>query len=435
MNCPDDAKWLELSIGQVAANEAEKMVVHADQCQACADKLAEAENEHRLIHDWHETANADQNKNELFESITEALACRERDPNVTRSGHRLLTWGVNVMRQPTAKISLAILVPAACIALIILPMFNATGGVAFADVQRAMDRMNSVICRFRTGVGDFGEGRSKSYSKLYLSPQYGKRQDTYVNDQLTASTYVPIDGPVVSVNRTDTYIIRKSQPAAAASQSNPTAWLEGLKRIAAEEVATVVEDTLDGKPALLFEVTPLGGRLWVSPETMLPLKYVAGPRAVSQKHGNMVYDQFEWDQNIPASDFQPENVENAFEVVSPSFDVDGFVESLQFFAEHANGSYPNSLECEAVNMELAKLTEYFGAFSEDGPYKARVTQANLYLGNACLFFKKLVQNGAEPEYFGEFVNNDQPTSVLMTWQNADGTQTEIYGNLKVIIRD
>jgi hypothetical protein len=51
------------------------------------------------------------------------------------------------------------------------------------------------------------------------------------------------------------------------------------------------------------------------------------------------------------------------------------------------------------------------------------------IGAAGLFYRKLIMEGKEPEYFGAIVEPGDPSAVLVQWQLEDGSLRVIYGDL------
>ncbi len=422
MNCPEETIWIELSLGTHDTETATALRDHADNCTTCAARKTAADHEHDLLNTWHRTVIAEHQSQQPIDALNGQSMTNIRLADAARTSQ---PW-----RQP-----LTLLAPAACIAIVAFLAFGTSRSIAFADVQKALANAKSVVCRFRANVDANQSDGDLPYSILTISPTHGVRQDHYVDGEKSGTTFTPRIGPIISTTPTDTYVITRQDAADDASPSRPMAWLNDLRTIAANNVSDATDDTIDNQPALRFDVTTLGGTLWVAPDTLLPIRYVTGPKAVHRHARSTIYDQFDWNPNIPDDHFATPNLDDAHHTIQPSFDLDGFIDSLRFFATQTGGTFPASLNCDAVDTEMSKLTDYFGPFTEDGTYKARTQQASMYLGTTCLFFKKLEQTDANPEYHGHNVNTATPDALLMTWKNEDGTRTEVNADLSVTVID
>jgi len=319
------------------------------------------------------------------------------------------------------------LLPAACAAIAVLLLADAGSTAAFARVQHRLGEVRTVVCRFRTGVTALDRKETTNYARLYFSKDR-QRHDSYVDGRRIGQIYTSNDGPTVQVTETGTYLIHDAERADVADRMR---WLDTLRELPAGDAKPLGEEDIDGRKALVFEVPTIGGRLWVDPATQLPVRYIVGPGAVFAEDGYAVYDEFQWDVALDEAEFVPKPDGPTHDIKVPARGEEGLVEALRFFAERGDGTFPSSLACEDVADELGKLTAYYGSVDPIDEYAARTGQANVYLGSACLFVRKLEQDGREPRYAGKGVKLGDAAAVILTWQTETGERRVIRGDLSV----
>ncbi len=329
------------------------------------------------------------------------------------------------MKHPRRALSAAVLLPAACVAIAVLLLADVGSTAAFARVQHRLGEVRTVVCRFRTGVTDLDRKETTNYARLYFSKDR-QRHDSYVDGQRIGQIYVSNDGPTVHVTATATYVIQDAQRAHVTDRLQ---WLDGLRTLPAGEAKPQGEEILDDRKVLVFEVPIVGGTLWVDPATQLPMRYVVGPGAVLAEEGYAVYDEFQWDVTLDEDEFVPKPDGPTHDIKAPPRGEAGVIEALRFFAEKGNGTFPNSLACEDVVDELARLTAYYGSVEPIDEYAARTGQANVYLGSACLFVRGLAQAGREPAYHGAGVRLGDERTIILEWTLDTGERRQIRGDL------
>jgi hypothetical protein len=428
MTCPSREIWTRLSLGEFAGEQAEALRNHAAGCATCDARRIAAEAQHQQLRDLHRAAVANVDTNRLWNSLAASAAApaTTESPRTGRSASPSI-WRNVIMKHPRRALSAAVLLPAACVAIAVVLLADVGSTAAFARVQHRLGEIRTVVCRFRTGVTDLDRAESANFARLYFSKDR-QRHDSYVDGRRIGQIYASNDGPTVHVTATATYLIHDAERADVADRLQ---WLDGLRTLPADAAISLGEETVDGRKALVFEVPIVGGRLWVDPATQLPLRYVVGPGAVFAEDGFAVYDEFQWDVTIDEDEFAAKPDGPTHDIKAPARGEEGLVEALRFFAERGDGTFPTSLACEDVVAELQKLTAYHGSVDPIDAYAARTGQANVYLGSACLFVRKLEQDGREPRYAGRGVKLGDATAVILTWQTDTRERRVIRGDLSI----
>ena len=67
----------------------------------------------------------------------------------------------------------------------------------------------------------------------------------------------------------------------------------------------------------------------------------------------------------------------------------------------------------------------------EDPTFQELMQDAVVIGGACMYYKQLVQQGRQPEYFGETVTPEDADAVLMRWKLENGSMRVVYGDLRL----
>lgn len=225
------------------------------------------------------------------------------------------------------KSRISILAAAAVIIIAVLVGINQFGGsvtsVAWADVAEKLDRIHSYIYRQRDSrtSGPQKEGFEfigrDTEQIIYSSAKYGKRTDSYKGGQLRFSIYMlPQEKALINVLHSSKECIR--YPLLNGYVGGTDLKIrEMVESLLSNDYVELGFDTIDG---LQVEGVELNGqkisgprlddavtRLWVDIETGLPVRIeLEGLAYRTTTKVKIVQDEFQWNVELQASDFEPD---------------------------------------------------------------------------------------------------------------------------------
>ena len=318
--------------------------------------------------------------------------------------------------------------------------------------------------------------------KLYISDEHGVRRDRYEDGKLVMETFIadPEDPkafylyPVEEDYQHDQEVpeafkkaLKKGMPDLnyASLVSSPDRLLRGLQSWTSEADKELGEDTIDGRAVLGFEIAgekvgfgpPLTDRsaenhaeLWIDANTKLPVRLVfsyvtsvpplpLSPVPMSASWViKTVYDDFEWDPNLPADWFKPDVPESYTERPAAPWpwedipDEASLIESLRMFSE-LGGRYPHSLStmslCTDISLVAGMAQARRIAAQQAGEDVSNLPSPDASWAQALYTYTFLWGMGLEPEYFGDTVKPGDADAVLMKWKLEDGSTRIIHGDL------
>ncbi len=232
----------------------------------------------------------------------------------------------HVLWEHIMKSGITKLVAAAAIIIAVLIGIQQFGGsvdgtsVAWARVVEKVDKIHSYIYRERRSAtsGPKKEGfefiAADTEKKVYCSQSYGRRTDDFQSGKLRFSIYMlPQEKALISVLHHSKQYIRYPLRSGEVGGIDPR---EMVKRILSNDYTELGRETIDG---LLVEGVELKGqkisgprlddavtRLWVDVETGLPVRIeLEGLSYGTSTKINIVQDEFQWNVELQASDFDP----------------------------------------------------------------------------------------------------------------------------------
>ena len=456
MTCPNDEKWSLLSMNLLEAWEVSELNEHLLTCTACRAKFSRARRDNAALVRTYETLDRDhdQQREQLMASLPQE-APHPAPVGWGASGRRRL--GDYVMNSPRVRWTAATVAAAACILLAFSLFVGVGNGVALADVGQAIQQTKTMLCR--TAVTIVGGELEQSFEgKSYLSGEHGSRTDLYTDGQLIMTSITPLDGPTVSGQPGGGAQFRISfadRESFEPSQIRPDDYIRRLWQLTGEADRQLGSDIIDGHEALGFEIggdklglvatsAPSGTiaeavatllTLWVDSHTLLPLRYsvrMPGPEDGSVL--TVACDDFEWDVALDESLFDTSTIESdekpPIDLKVPSATEEALVEGLGIYLEFTRDSYPSALNFVKIGMDFYKMA---GSIPQDErpdwgePQEMMQRMMPLYAGT--LFYRQLLEDGAEPEYFGPQVKPGDADAVLVRWQLESGETRVIYGDL------
>jgi len=226
-------------------------------------------------------------------------------------------------------------------------------------------------------------------------------------------------------------------------------------------------------------------RIWVDVETQLPLRVEydvvqrGGPVQITM---NGVWDHIRWNVPLDPAQFEPPEITETTEIqdmAMPPATEDALTAGLRAYADQSaevtemlealeakakeepdkrpvvekmrtwlevDSAYPKHLDPQTLMLALSarqgaltarRLSEYRREHGADAAVtdeqKAAWTREHEriagVIGAAGLFYRKLLMEGREPEYFGATVSPGDADAVLVRWRQDDGSYRVIYGDL------
>jgi hypothetical protein len=226
-------------------------------------------------------------------------------------------------------------------------------------------------------------------------------------------------------------------------------------------------------------------RIWVDLTTQLPVRVEydvvqrGGPMRITMKGA---WEHVRWNVPLDPAEFEPPEITEETEVQDlgmPPANEDALIDGLRAYAElstemaealalleirakenpeklpvlekmrewlDADAAYPKHLDPQTLMLALSvrhgvmrsrALTDHRIKYGPDSTFtdeeEAQLLQEQERLagtiGAAGLFYRKLLVEGREPEYFGATVEPGDATAVLIRWQLDDGQVRVIYGDL------
>ncbi len=307
MNCPSLDDWSLFSMGLLDDRQRTAMQQHADACDACGADRESAlalDAELRLLH-CDRAVDHDRLRDKLVEqlpAVRGATADGQRPRMLPNSKGRRIMRLLSKHPIGAAGIAAALLLAAG------VGFFWSAGSVAWADVARRIERVASVSVRQTTyEIGADGEKLCNT-RQSFASELYGQREDTYGADGNLFMTEYMLP------RRGEWLTIVHGQPGEAGhfertamsdadrrrmSAFTPASWAASLLNLGeADNARTLDPEVLDGRETAVFE----SGRLtiWVDVVSRLPV------RLESRGAYLEIYDDFRWDEPLPARLFEPE---------------------------------------------------------------------------------------------------------------------------------
>jgi len=455
VNCRSANDWDMLAIGLLEDEQSERMLAHAHTCAGCREALAAARRDHADRVRVYETF--DREHDQLREQLLAALPAEL--PRSTGMVRLVLGWHrlgdtVMSMNKTATRRAAAVLVPAACIvAALIMLLSPGAQRSAFAAALAHIKQAQTIVCRITLpeslemhGVKISGAGT------LRISEEHGARSDMHVNGMLVAQHYARAGEPLILVQPvTQTWMELDVSELAGldVTEQSPSAFVEALRELTDHDATELGPQNIDGRVAIGYRIpgAKLGfappkqggeasayAELWVDEQTRRPARMMLStPIPTQDAPLKMVYDQFEWDVPLEPRLFEPDIPAHFTKIdarlTRPT--EDALLNALQRIRDVSGGRYPTSLDGVSTLAEIHSLLTPAALAKFDELGMAGVTQLGLEIAGGCMYYRKLIKEGHEPEYFGDRVTDADSDAVLVRWRLADGQVRVIYGDLRV----
>jgi len=229
---------------------------------------------------------------------------------------------MSITRKRIIKLAaVAVVIVAALVGVHWFSVVSNGAGVAWAEVVENVERVQTFIYRLRQSETVVGEEEIRELETVvYTSSEHGIRMDNYRNEQVVYSTFtlprLRLMVGIIHTKKMYTHQPLSEKGFRAMIQMEPK---EVIKRYILADYEELGREIIDGVKVEAIEVTDPNvvygtthpvesfvGRLWVDVETDFP---VLLEREVVFKDGatqNVVIDEFEWDAELDAGDFEPD---------------------------------------------------------------------------------------------------------------------------------
>ena len=391
---------------------------HIAGCPSCRAHLESLQADHQRLMDL-----ASSHDDRIANLTLQAVNALPEVPVVKPTNRNGWRW---IMRHRTGSLAAA-----AAIIVFMVVFFQSTGPSfdAWAEVLESVRSATSSQFRLRDMNGGNVEARQT------YDPR-GTAHRTYEDGRLVEAMYVDFEaGQVVYM----AYPLRLAARMTMTEElvqdfrtHDPATTFDFLRDYEHEDLG---RRRIDGRRAVGIRVTDarfLAERLeraqlelWVDPDTRLPIRFdVIGEVQGGRGQRHVRFDQFVWNQELPADEFRPE--------IPADFDLEGGVdlavdeahcrEGLRLYAEVV-GRYPRTLAYESLKVDLWASP---GARARDvGDMVVDMFRIRM----ASTFYGELVSADRAVVYHGDVVRPGERDGVLLRWREGDDAYRVVFGDL------
>ncbi len=486
MMCPHPSQWDSLSMNLLDDAQCAALQAHAQTCAACRAEFARARREHVALARAYEVF--DRQHDSQREHLLAALpATPSAAAHADRARRRARGLGGLWMSLNSAKARTAlVLLPAACILAGLVLFFTASPRVALAQVIERLRSIKTMTCQVTTTL-QTPEGEKVFRGQLSLIADGPQQGVMYENVGGPVTIHSP--GEYVYQQGDQAIRIKLNDADPRLFPHGPDAWLKQLRDLSEDADKSLGRQTIAGHDAVGFEIAgwKLGfgprphegasdapvavARLWVDVHTRLPLRYEIDTTGWQGQSQRVVHEQFEWDVpvTLPAEPPAEPTVPNepntlTLEMPAPTEAslLDGFVAYREMLQQaHAmvddlerkvgdvppaqagipalrkiladmHPGFPAQIDAEALGPQVAALTALLITQPRMAGDQAAVRagqQQGLRIMGIALFYRHLLVDKTDPEYFGNAVTPGDAGAVLLRWKLPDGHFRVVYADL------
>ncbi len=380
----------------------------------------------------------------------------------------------------TMKIRITKLAAAALIIIALLIGLNYFGGslgiagVAWGEVARKVEEIQMFSYRIKLRISGTPKEKTELEIVMYNSLEHGMRGDSYVNGKIISTSYMPLTGNgIISVFPHEKEYMRtlwsEEQIKRYMESNNPRKVVKKFLEFKYKEIGRDQINGIDVEGITVndpkFEpgvYESLVACLWVDIENRLPVRIkLDGVASGGAMQVQTVVDEFQWDIELDAHDFEP-NIPTDYTQVAEieetldNKDEEMAIQGLRMFAEAADGKYPSSLAFMTVTYEYSNamrkvLNRRISAIKEriredqgkqsnleeqkeiekikNEMKKNAKMQLFSIVQSSCMFYAELVKEDKDPAYYGDTVTAEDANAVLIRWKISDEEYRVIFGDL------
>jgi len=338
----------------------------------------------------------------------------------------------------TAKVAMAI---AAALVLIIgwnLIFNGGTGDVAWARVIAQVRDAQDFICRI--------DRVAKPWDSMdiiaYHSGKYGQKKAMYIDNKLAAEVFLRSDERVVHLlhHKDEAYVTIGLTSRDSNGLTDMTSAKDMVEYFHSYEYEEIGTRKVDGVTAVGIEIIDPAFwageyekgsvKLWVDGSTNWPVLIEREFWSDGGKvHITEEYTDFQWNASLSKEDFEftvPKNY-GTLDFGETKDGEEGAIEGLRAYATLSDGRYPSDPSFDTAASEMRKDRDRLQKEGEWGPDEIKVF---FRVRGLSAFYKELVEDGIEIEYFGSEVGATDYDKILMRWKLKDGNWRVIYGDLR-----
>jgi len=233
-----------------------------------------------------------------------------------------------------------------------------------------------------------------------------------------------------------------------------------------ESLGNAVIDGIECEGFVTTDSTYNGGlfgevkvELWVDVDTYLPVRLETETQMSDNQRLHTVCDQFQWDIEVDAREFDPVIPEGYTTPLSgpvqvPAMNEESLVKGLQMLVDMGSPTYPEALTMQAMTVELkgiqdrmtklmeaddqeaakAFMLEHYGIDLDQGkPTQEQLTEATMRIMMAiqgtCMSYATFGQDQLDPAYHGTVVTPLDTNLPLVRWKVSDTEYRVVFGDL------
>jgi outer membrane lipoprotein-sorting protein len=363
-----------------------------------------------------------------------------------------------IMRSPSMRLAMAAAVMVAC--GIGVSLWNRTGSaLALADVLARMEEIRAF--RYQHSSKMYGTDPNKPPSLetgiRWVSKEYGVktraerpdpnggksllRENWFLPDKKTSLTLLHDRKRYWRVELGDDLTKRAwelmGDPSALTRQI-----LKGKYGSLGRSIVDGIEvegfrttDPTDWGPS----IREIDAKIWVDVKTRLPVRYEVTDTDFHSVRVQTVYDNFQWDVPVKASEFEPVIPEGFTGTVikyPARITEETAIQGLRLLV-NLLGRYPDAPNFDETVLKLAQKSETPAARRLQEETKGlapaeitnRLADFLVPIRGAAEFYVRLHQEGKDPAYYGKAVTPRDADKVLLRWKLSDQEYRVIFGDL------
>jgi hypothetical protein len=325
-------------------------------------------------------------------------------------------------------------------------------GVAWGKVVEKVEQIESFIFQHKMnikGAAGMPEGTTVDIeSTIYVSSEYGLRQDQYIGGKAVGVNYVPPSGTIITslLPHMKKYIkasVTEEQIRNMHEEVNPIGMIKAFMSFEHTELGREIIDgvktegiEVDDPKFLAFMFENAKGRLWVDVKTGLPVRFevegVSGDGVIETK---VVAYEFDWDAELEPSVFEP-NIPDDYTLhgeIDISDNEGAAIKGLRIFAELVGGLYPRNLDLMTASLEASKAVQAEIAddpnWDPNMPVSKEQIEKTTVIQATCRFYAKIIEDYNDVVYYGEKITPEDSDLVLLRWKISDTEYRVIFGDL------
>ncbi|MHC4756697.1 MAG: hypothetical protein ACYTBP_16330, partial [Planctomycetota bacterium] len=384
--------------------------------------------------------------------MTAAFQAFEKSEKTNSAANQPNIWRI-IMKSRIIKLTAAVVIIIAV--MIGINQFGGSlhmAGVAWGEVVNKVEQIESFIFQHKMSIkGSAGmpEGTTVDIeSTVYVSSEYGLRQDQYIGGKAIGINYVPPSGTVITalMPHMKKYVMAsmtEEQIRKMHEEVNPTGMIKEFMSFEHTELGREIIDGIeaegievDDPKFLAFMFENAKGCLWVDVQTDLPVRIeIEGVSSGGSVETKIVAYEFDWNAGLEPDVFEP-NIPDDYALhgeIDISDNEGTAIKGLRIFAELVGGQYPSNLDIMTASLEVGKAMQAKIAddpnWDPNMPLSKEDVEKITSIQASCRFYAKLVEDDKDVVYYGEKVTPEDVDMILLRWKVSDDEYRVIFGDL------